>query len=448
MSLLAKSKGEVTYRDISSLHKWALVILISMGSSIIYAPMYLKNVFYDPLMQALGCTNADLGLMVSAYGLAAMICYLPSGIVADKFRMRTLATVGFLTTAVLVFVYATLPSVEVCFALFVAMGITSILIWWGTRFKVVRLCCEEDEYASKIGISYSIYGVTGLVIGLINAGIIASIANTAVGVQVMLVFLAVTIAVLGIIAFFLIPDFKGEIDKEAKLFSLSEALEAIKHPGVMWACIAYFCVYAVYQGATYTTPYLTQCFDADGNLVNVVGLIRTYGIGLLAGPIVGYIATKIKSPSKTIIGGFILSIAVLVAFILYPHGAEGAMIASILVVIFGFTTYGAFSIGSSPLSEVKIPMRIFGTAAGLLSVIGFLPDVFIHTWYGSMIDAQGTAAFTGIFGFEILFTVIGAASLFMLLRSIKKHRNEIVADEVAAEIAADVQAEESKTATA
>lgn len=76
MSLLAKSKGEVTYRNISTLHKWALVILISMGSSIIYAPMYLKNVFYDPLMQALGCSNADLGLMVSAYGIAAMICYL------------------------------------------------------------------------------------------------------------------------------------------------------------------------------------------------------------------------------------------------------------------------------------------------------------------------------------------------------------------------------------
>ena len=100
MAIMAKSMGEVTYKDISSLHKWALV----MGSSIIYAPMYLKNVFYDPLMQALGCTNADLGLMVSAYGLAAMICYLPSGIVADKFRMRTLATVGFITTAVLVFV--------------------------------------------------------------------------------------------------------------------------------------------------------------------------------------------------------------------------------------------------------------------------------------------------------------------------------------------------------
>ena len=420
MSLLAKSKGEVTYKELSTLHKWALVVLISMGSSIIYAPMYLKGVFYDPLMQALGCTNADLGLMVSAYATAAMICYLPSGIVADKFRMRTLAWVGFIATAALVFAYAMLPSVQICLVLFVLMGVTSILIWWGTRFKVIRLCCEENEYASKIGISYSIYGATGLVVGLINAAIVAALSG-ALGVQVMIGFLGVMIALLGIASFFLIPDFKGEINKDAKLFSLKEAVQAIKHPGVIWACVAYFCVYAVYQGATYTTPYLTQCFNADGNLVNVVGLIRTYGIGLIAGPVVGFIATKIKSPSKAIMGGLILSVAALVGFILFPQDPSGAVVASVLVVVFGFTTYGAFSIGSSPLSEVKIPMAIFGTASGLLSVVGFMPDVFIHTWYGAMIDAQGTAAFNAIFGFEIMFAVIGCFCLVMVLRTLKKH---------------------------
>ena len=420
MSLLAKSKGEVTYKELSTLHKWALVVLISMGSSIIYAPMYLKGVFYDPLMQALGCTNADLGLMVSAYATAAMICYLPSGIVADKFRMRTLAWVGFIATAALVFAYAMLPSVQICLVLFVLMGVTSILIWWGTRFKVIRLCCEENEYASKIGISYSIYGATGLVVGLINAAIVAALSG-ALGVQVMIGFLGVMIALLGIASFFLIPDFKGEINKDAKLFSLKEAVQAVKHPGVIWACIAYFCVYAVYQGATYTTPYLTQCFNADGNLVNVVGLIRTYGIGLVAGPVVGFIATKIKSPSKAIMGGLILSVAALVGFILFPQDPSGAVVASVLVVVFGFTTYGAFSIGSSPLSEVKIPMAIFGTASGLLSVVGFMPDVFINTWYGAMIDAQGTAAFNAIFGFEIMFAVIGCFCLVMVLRTLKKH---------------------------
>ena len=89
--------------------------------------------------------------------------------------------------------------------------------------------------------------------------------------------------------------------------------------------------------------------------------------------------------------------------------------------MFGFATYGAFSIGSSPLSELGIPMRIFGTATGILSVIGFLPDVFIHTWYGSLIDASGNAAFSQIFGFEIMFAVLGIVFLSMCLRVVKKH---------------------------
>lgn len=432
MSFLAKSKGEVSYKQISTLHKWALIILISVGSSIIYSPMYLKGVFYDPLMQGLGCTNADLGLMVSVYGLAAMICYLPSGIIADKFRMRTLATGGFIGTGILVLIYATFPSMGICLALFVGMGVTSILVWWGTRFKVVRLCCEEEEYAQKIGVSYSIYGVTGLVIGLINTGIIAAFTPTlgaAFGMQVVIAVLGVIILILGVIAYILIPDFAGEINKDSKLFSLKDAVEAFKHPGVIWACIAYFCVYAVYQGATYTTPYLTMCYGADGNLVNIIGTIRTYGIGLLAGPIIGWVATKIKSSSKTIAGCFILTIGVLVAFLLFPHDPNMTMVAACLVVLFGFTSYGAFSIGSSPLSEVKIPMRIFGTAVGLLSVIGYLPDVFIHTWYGAMIDAQGVDAFSSIFGFEIMFAVIGIAALMMCLRALKKNTKAAEAEE-------------------
>ena len=421
MSLLAKGKGEVSYKDISTLHKWALIVLISIGSSIIYTPIYLKGVFYTPLMDALGATNAELGMMVSVYGIAAVILYLPSGIVADKFRMRQLATVGFIGTAILVFVYATLPSVEICYVLFVLMCVTSILIWWGTRFKVIRLCCEENEYATKIGISYSIYGLAGLIIGLVNSAIIAAIPDTVVGVRTMLIFLGVLIALLGVIAFFIIPDFKGEINKDTKMLSLSDAIEAIKHPGVIWACLGYFCLYAVYQGATYTTPYLTSVFNADSNLVNVVGLIRTYGIGLVAGPVVGWIAAKMKSPSKAIIIATILAIVMLGAFIVFPQDPAGALIAALLVVVFGFATYGAFSIGSSPLSELKIPMRIFGTASGVLSVIGFLPDVFIHTWYGGMIDAQGNAAYTSIFAIEIVFAVIGIVCMFVVLRSVKKH---------------------------
>ena len=82
-----------------------------------------------------------------------MITYLPAGIIADKVRMRTLSWVGFGATAVLTFIYAMLPSIQMLYVVFVGYGITTILIWWGTRFKIVRLCCSEDDYASKIGVS-------------------------------------------------------------------------------------------------------------------------------------------------------------------------------------------------------------------------------------------------------------------------------------------------------
>ena len=442
MGLLAKSRGELTYKDITGVHKWFLIVLISMGSSVVYTPMYMKNIFYDPLQQAIGCTNTDLGLMVSMYGIAAVICYLPSGIVADKFRMRTLAWVGFVGTGLLTYLYATLPSLFMCYIIFLGMGITSILIWWGTRWKTIRLLCDGDEYSQKIGISYSIYGVAGLVVGLINSAIFAAIPDNILGTRVVLIFLGTLMVVMGILTYILMPDFKGEISENSKLFDLKDAVEAFKWPGVVWAALTLFFVYSVYQGATYTTPYMTQAFGADQNLANVISLIRTYGIGLLAGPVVGWVASKIK-PSGGIIMCFALAIVILIAFILIPDTTSVAIVAG-MVVVFGFFTYGAFSIGSSPLSEIKMPMRIFGTATGLLSVIGFMPDMFIHTWYGSMIDAKGLDAYPQIFGIEAALAAVGIFCLVMLLRTVKKHKemiDRVTAEEEAREAAQAAPAE-------
>lgn len=430
MSFLAKAKGEVTYKDLSGVHKWFLIILVSMGSSIIYTPIYLKNVFYEPLMQGLGCTNADLGALLSCYAITALITYLPAGILADKIRMRTLSWLGFGGTAVLTFIYATLPSLGMLYVLFIGFGITSILIWWGTRFKIVRLCCAEDEYASKIGTSYSIYGAAGLVIGLINAAIVSAIPIPSAGIQVLLVFLGVLISLLAVLSFIFVPDFKGEINKDAKMFSLGEVVQAIKHPGVIWACLAYFFVYAVYQGVTYTTPFMTSAFAAPVLIVSVVGLIRTYGIGLIAGPVAGVLADKVfKSPSKSILVFFAAAAVVLAAFLILPRDAGMVIAVAALVVVLGFVTYGAFSIGSSPLTEAKVPMSIFGTASGILSVVGFMPDVFVHTWFGGMIDAQGNDAFNTIFIVLIVFAVIGCFCLVMTRRAMKKN----AAAEVAAQ---------------
>ncbi|MEG0991571.1 MAG: MFS transporter, partial [Gordonibacter sp.] len=153
-----------------------------------------------------------------------------------------------------------------------------------------------------------------------------------------------------------------------------------------------------------------------------VGLIRTYGIGLIAGPVAGVLADKVfKSPSKSILVFFAAAAVVLAAFLVLPRDAGMVIAVAALVVVLGFVTYGAFSIGSSPLTEAKVPMSIFGTASGILSVVGFMPDVFVHTWFGGMIDAQGNDAFNTIFIVLIVFAVIGCFCLVMTRRAMKKN---------------------------
>jgi len=51
---------------------------------------------------------------------------------------------------------------------------------------------------------------------------------------------------------------------------------------------------------------------------------------------------------------------------------------------------------------------VFGTASGLLSVIGFLPDTFSYTWFGSIRDAAGDAQESA---FHQIFMILGGAAL-------------------------------------
>ena len=423
---MANSTGEKGYADLSSDRRWFLLIIASIGSSIIYAPAYLKAVFYDPLQQALGVTNTQLGQVFSAYAITALICYLPSGIIADKIRMRTLASVGFISTAVLTFVYAMLPSLGVLYAVFILMGITTILIWWGVRYKLVRLVSKEDEYPKRIGLSYGIYGVAGLLIGLVSTAVVAAVGeNLGLGVSIYLYFLAGIILVLGILSALFIPKFAGEIKTEGG-FSLMEFVQALRNPVVWIAAVSLFFVYFFYTGVTYTTPYMTDVLGVSLAAVTVVANIRTYGITVLSGPAFGWIANKFK-PSVVIMVGSIVFIVGLLAVAFLPTTTAAVVIACVLVVVLGFIANGAFSVVSAQLTEGSVPLGYFGAATGLLSVIGFLPDTFSSTWFGSIMDARTdsagnveASAYQEIFWILIGSAVLAAIAslvLYLYLRS-------------------------------
>ena len=413
---------EKSYTDLSKARRWFLLILVSMGSSIIYGPIYLKMVFYDPLMQALNCTNEQLGLLVSLYGIAAVIFYFPSGIIADKFRVRNLSWIGYAGVAALTCVYVMLPSYEVLMGVFVGYAVFSILIWWGTRYKLVRLICSEEEYSQKIGLSYGIYGAIGLVLSFIQTGIVASFLDAGLAIQVVLGVSAALIALCAVLSFFFIPNFKGEIKKDkTKAFDFKETFEALKNPGVWLAALTMFFIYFVYIGTTFTTPFMTACLGAPVVVASIIGTIRSFGVSIISAPLFGIFTKFTKTTSKAIMIGTLGAVACLLALMFCPREPGMIILIAVIVCLLSFVTNGLYGIASGQLTDAHIPSHLFGSGVGLVSVIGLMPDAFIHTWFGAIIDAQGVAAYDTIFSIMLGASVLVVVFAWLTLKVGKRN---------------------------
>jgi nitrate/nitrite transporter NarK len=96
-------------------------------------------------------------------------------------------------------------------------------------------------------------------------------------------------------------------------------------------------------------------------------------------------------------------------------GAVWVMLGNTLltcIAIFGFRgLYFAL------FEEAKVPAAVTGTAVGLVSVIGFTPDIFVTFVAGVLIDrTPGLAGHQHFFLFLSAFAVIGLMASFALMR--------------------------------
>ena len=215
---------------------------------------------------------------------------------------------------------------------------------------------------------------------------------------------------------------------------LIEFTHAFRNPVVWIAAISLFFVYFYYTGVTYSTPYMTGILGVSLAAATIVANVRNYGITLLSGPIFGWIANKFR-PSIVIAIGSLVFIAALLVMMFLPTGPSVMVIACVLVVLLGFIANGAFGVVSAQLTEGKVPLTYFGAATGLLSIIGFLPDTFSSTWFGSIMDAQtdaagnvGAAAYQQIFWILIGSALLAAISSLLLWVYLRKTRPTVSAE--------------------
>ena len=71
----------------NSYRRWITLAIISFSGGVSFDLAYLRYIYQIPMAKFMGFSNTEIGLIMSTFGIAAIILYAPSGVIADKFSV-------------------------------------------------------------------------------------------------------------------------------------------------------------------------------------------------------------------------------------------------------------------------------------------------------------------------------------------------------------------------
>jgi MFS family permease len=175
-------------------------------------------------------------------------------------------------------------------------------------------------------------------------------------------------------------------------------------PAIWLQALIIIAAYCTYKGIDYYSQYAKDVWEWSD--VNSAGLsaystwmrpIAAIGAGLCADRL---------SSSSVVIGCFVLTGATYLAFVLTTPGdaAIGLLWTSVLVGCLGI--FALRGIYFALLEESRIPTHMTGTAVGVVSFIGYTPEIFMPLLGGWLIDRWSG----GATGYYVLFLFLGVMS--------------------------------------
>ncbi|KEY60054.1 MFS transporter [Serratia sp. DD3] len=76
----------------SNSHRWLTLAIISISGGVSFGLAYLRYIYQIPMAKFMGFSSNEMGLIMSTFGITAIILYASSGVIADKFSHRKMMT--------------------------------------------------------------------------------------------------------------------------------------------------------------------------------------------------------------------------------------------------------------------------------------------------------------------------------------------------------------------
>lgn len=405
----------------SKLAKCLQILVLGIAGGTIYLIPYIRYMFYDWQIEAMGITNTQIGLLTTAYTVGNVILYIPGGIIADRFSTKKCIFISLLSTTVLTFIFAfTMGSYTLALVIWLLFAVTTTFLFWDALMKTIRLIGDEKEQGFMFGLYYMGNGLTGAIVNAIGIRATGMAGDAAGKFFWAVIVYAISTGVAAILIAFLLKDKSktAAITKDPNSeFKFSQVGQLLKSPTVWIFSLLVFTGYAVFSSTSYFNPYLTAVKGITPEESGYLSIIRQY-IFYIISPISGFFADRvIKSTSKWFIILFVILGALFIGILLIPPNASIAFVSfyTLLPGLFGLALYGIiFSIAA----ETKIPAAVMGTAVGIASIIGYAPDFFMSTMFGSWLDSMGNSGYNLIFSFLAVNCAVGfIAALIVYIRA-------------------------------
>ena len=402
-------------------HYLGLLALIIAGEVIFSLPFHIPRFFRPTMLEVFDLSNTQLGDIFALYGVVAMLAYFPGGTLADRFPARKLMAFSLLATALGGFYLYTLPGRTGLYILFAYWGLTSILLFWAAMIKATREWGGSHEQGLAFGM---LDGGRGLVASLlaslavlILAQRLVGAADNQAGLQSVILFYSVATVLAAVIVWFALPKAQ---DKAAATRGNELTAErphwrqVLRESSVWLQAGVVVCAYCGYKSLDNYGVYAVEVLNMNQLQAAELTTYASYSRPVAA-IAAGLWADRWRS-SGVITVLFALGA---IAFFLM-RGFAGVLPGSLIianVVITFVAVYALRGIYFSLIEEAKLDARITGSAVGLISVLGFTPDIFFAALTGRLLDANpGAVGFGHYFLMMALISALGMVCTVVLAR--------------------------------
>lgn len=373
--------------DIKRYLQFALIVLAA-GS--IFPIIYLRTAYSTTIISVFNLEQKGFGGWYSILGIIFAISYFPSGLLCIKFSPKWLIVLSLIGAGTFGVWFAQIPSYNVVMFIYVMWGIFSVFTFWGAHMSLTELLSKPNEKGKFYGILDGGRGVVEAVLATIAAGIFQVILNkNNISITEVKAFQAVVYVYVSVIALMaiLITVFlqsnkkimllhNNTEDYQIKIvdkFTSKDFKNIIKNKYIWLISMIIFFSYIM----TYAIYYMGESLEVKSgfsvvNSANIMVIILWMRpIGGLFG---GWLADRYNKVLVLII--FLISAALCSGIAIILTGNKNYFIVVLLVIssIFIYAIRGSYW---SLLGQAKLETKSIAVGIGIISFIGYMPDIFL-----------------------------------------------------------------------